>query len=74
MTAHIGTIAMPDTGKMMTIAYETDPGGGGIIIVTVGRIGHDQADATIELGASQTQGLIRFIDRAVDALAQNRPE
>ena len=53
---HAGTIAMPDTGKMMTVAYQTDDSGGEVIL-TVGRIGHDEPDAEIELGASQVSGL-----------------
>jgi hypothetical protein len=68
---HVGTIALPDTGKMLTVAYETDDAGAEVIL-TIGRIGADEPDATIELGASHTGGLHRFLKAAIFGIATDR--
>jgi len=68
---HVGTIAIPDTGMMLTVAYETDDTGA-TVILTTGRIGQEQPDATAELGASHVASLMRSLQRAVDGIVRDR--
>lgn len=70
-STHVGTIAIPDTGKIITVAYQTDDSGGEVIL-TVGRIGHDEPDATVELGATHVGGLYRFLENAVAGIMRDR--
>jgi len=70
-STHVGTIAIPDTGKMITVAYTTDSTGG-TVILTAGRIGEDEPDTTVELGASHVAGLYRFLESAVAGIMHAR--
>jgi hypothetical protein len=68
---HVTVIAIPDTGKMMIIGYRTDRAGGGVIVVSIGRLDHDEPDAHIELGASHAATAIKGFERAIAGLVHN---
>jgi hypothetical protein len=68
---HVSVIAQPDTGNMMIIGYKTDRTGGGVITISIGKIGHDEPDAEMELGASHAATAIRALQNGVMALAEN---
>jgi hypothetical protein len=69
---HLATIAEPDTGQQMIVSYTTGATfTTGTVNISIGRIGHDKPDATMQLGSSHVAGLYTALERGVAALVRN---